>query len=235
VDVEQGLEQFCHQLRESLGGQLISVILYGGLAKGEFAPGSSDVNVMVVLTESTVSILDRLAPALEQARRDIRLSLLLLTEKDLAAAAEVFSIKFLDVQRYHRVLWGKDVASQLSVTQERLRRQCAREIMNLQLRLRQFYLQRLRRPELIEGTLKGAISSFVTTLSVLLELKTGEIGSTKAAVAAAAGKIGLNAEVLDQLLALKRGELKPDAAGLKRLYSEFMQTVEQAARVVEAL
>lgn len=42
----KGLELLCTQLRDALGEQLVAVILYGGLAKGEYAPASSDVNVM---------------------------------------------------------------------------------------------------------------------------------------------------------------------------------------------
>src|SRR5688572_3137476 len=232
AQVKPGLDAFCQQAKEALGEQLVSVILYGGIVKGEFLPGRSDVNVMVVVKESTVELLDRLAPVLSQARRDIQLSLLLLTPKDLPPAADVFSTKFLDIQRYHQVLFGADAASELNVTPERLRRQCAREIMNLQLRLRQFYLQRMRRPEMIENTLKALIAPFLTTLSVLLELNTGQTAATKAATASSAAKLGLNAQVLDRLLALKRGEYKPDGGELKQLYAQFMETVEAAARAV---
>ena len=209
-DLADALDGFCRKLQRALGEQLISVILYGGVAKGEFVPGSSDVNVMMVIRDSTVELLERISPILDQARRDIHLSLLLLTERDLAPATEVFSTKFQDIQRYHIVLFGTDAAGQINVTQERLRRQCAREIMNLQLRLRQFYLQRMRRPEMIENTLKAVISPFLTTLSVLLELSTGEGTATKVATVASASKLGLDPHVLERMLGLKRGEIKPD-------------------------
>lgn len=62
--VEEGLHQLCEQLRETLGEQLVSVILYGGLTKGEYTPRSSDVNVLIVLQEVNVAVLDHVVLSL---------------------------------------------------------------------------------------------------------------------------------------------------------------------------
>ena len=51
--IRHGLTRFCTQLTAALGDQLLAVVLYGGLAKGEFTPGNSDVNVLVVLRSAT--------------------------------------------------------------------------------------------------------------------------------------------------------------------------------------
>ena len=52
AEVGEGLERFCRNLRDALGDDLISVVLYGGLAKGEYAQASSNVNVVVVVQEA---------------------------------------------------------------------------------------------------------------------------------------------------------------------------------------
>lgn len=233
--VEAALQQFCSALHAALGDQLLSVLLYGGLAKGEFIAQSSDVNVLVVLRQVTVDLLDRMIPAIDQARLEIRLSLLTLAQSDLEVSSDVFPTKFLDIQRHHRLLFGQQVLGKLEITRDRLRRQCAREIQNLLLRLRQFYLQRSRRPELIEGTLKRVLSPFLANLATVVELKTGAAPSSKADVIQAAPGLGVNEAIVRDLLSLKRGELKPDAAGLRRLYADFLAAVEASARVVEAL
>ena len=231
----QSLERFSIAVRESLGDQVVALILYGGLAKGEFTPGRSDVNVMLVLQSVTVASLDKLAPLLDQARAEFQLALFTLAEEDLRIAADVFPIKFMDIRRAHRVLWGREVLAAMDLSRDRLRRQCARDIENLLLRLRHSYLQRSSRPELIEGTLNRAVSSLLTSLGVVLELKTGVAPKNKAAVVGAADQLGLNSQVFRDLLALKRGELKPGAAELKRLFADFLQTVQQAARIVDQL
>jgi hypothetical protein len=233
--VQEGQARLCAQLVEALRDQLVSVILYGGLAKGEYIPDTSNVNVMIVLDEVTVAALDKAAPIIQGGVRDFRLAALLLCESDLRYSIEVFPIKFLDMQRYHRVLWGKDVLADLTIARDHVRFRCAQEITNLLLRLRQFYLQRAHRPELIESTLTRAISSFLTSLNTLTELKTGQAATTKPAIIEAAERIGLHAQPLREVFALKRGQLKPDTEELKRLYDRFMMTVQQAAALVDTV
>lgn len=233
--VQEGQARLCGQLLEVLGKQLVAVVLYGGLAKGEYVPETSDVNVMIVLDEVTVSSLDKAAPIIQGGVRDFRLSAMLLSETDLRRSTEVFPVKFLDMQRHHRVLWGKDVFADLTIARDYVRLRCAQEITNLLLRLRQFYVQRAHRPELIESTLTRAISSFLTSLNTLVELKTGREAPTKSAVIDAAESIGLDGGPLRDVFALKRGELKPDTDELKRLYDLFMMTVQQAAALVDTV
>ncbi len=233
--VQEGLARFCAQLQKALGRQLVSVVAYGGLAKGEYIPDTSDVNVMVVLTDITVETLDKAAPIIQGGERDFRLAALLLSQNDLNGSVDVFPIKFLDMQRHHRLLWGKDILAGLSIARGYLRLRCEQEIKNLMLRLRQFYVQRAHRPELIEKTLTKALSSLLTSLNVLVELKTGQTATTKPAIIDAAEKIGLDCRTLREVFALKRGDLKPTAAQLKRLYDYFTMTVQQAAALVDAL
>ena len=234
VSVREGLEHFCNQLRNALGEQLVSVVLYGGLTKGEYAHQGSDVNVMVVLNSVTVELLDKVVAPVQQGVRDFRLAIMLLSENDLRRTTNVFPIKFLDMQQHHHVLWGKEVFTDLRVGKDHLRFRCEQEIKNLLLRLRQFYLERAHRSELIEATLTGAVSSFLASLRALLILKTGDAPTGKDAIAAAgARELGLDDKPLQDVLALKSGTYKPDAAEQKRLYNAFMGAVEKAADIVE--
>ena len=235
ASIEQGLMRLCGLMQEALGGHLLSIVLYGGLAKGEYVSDASNVNVMVVLDEVTVEALDKVAPIIQGGVRDFRLAVLVLSEDDLRRSTGVFPVKFLDMQRHHRVLWGKEVLTDLNIAHDHLRLRCEQEMKNLLLRLRQFYLQRAHLPELIEGTLTRSLSSLLTSLNVLVELKTGQTASSKRAVIEAAEGIGLDCRALKDVLAIKRGELKLDAAELKRLYDAFMKSVQQATALVDTL
>ena len=59
--VRDGLDRFTKQLANASGESLSSLVLYGGVARGEYAPNSSDVNVMIVFRGVDVSLLDRIA------------------------------------------------------------------------------------------------------------------------------------------------------------------------------
>ena len=152
--VNASLERFGTELAAVAGDSLVSLVLYGGVATSEYLPGTSDVNVMAVFTTVDVPLLDRMANVVTQAQREFGLALMILDEQDIPTCAEVFPIKFRNIQRHHRMLRGKEVLGQFEITRERLKRQCTRQIQNMQLRLRQFYLQRSHWPERIEDTLE---------------------------------------------------------------------------------
>ncbi len=101
--------------------------------------------------------------------------------------------------------------------------------------MRQFYVQRAHRPELIESTLTRAISSFLTSLNTLVELTTGQAAQNKSLVIESAERIGLDGETLRKVFALKRSELQPDTDELKQLYDGFMMTVQNASALLEKL
>src|SRR4051794_17505265 len=103
------LETFTGELRSALGEQLLSALVFGGVAKGHYDPALSDVNVLLVLRSVTLARLDAIASAAASAARQIQLRLMTLGEADLGDSAEVFSTKFLDIQRHHLLLTGRDV------------------------------------------------------------------------------------------------------------------------------
>ena len=129
--VQVGVERFCDDLQQALGDQLVSIALYGGLARGEYAATTSDVNIMVVLRDVSIGLLDRIAESVEQGRRVFRLAVLVLSEEDLRRSTDVFPVKFLDMQRRHRILYGRDVFADLTVSREHLRLRCEQELKNL--------------------------------------------------------------------------------------------------------
>ena len=229
------LERLCSQLAEALKENLVSVVLYGGLARGEFNAKSSDLNLLLVAREIGTTQLDAMELPLREARRERLLNLMVLTVEDLEDSAEVFSGKFLDIQRNHRVLCGEEVIRGLVIPRERLKRQCLRELMNLQLRLRAAFLQAGQRPEAIEGTLQRSVSTLLGNLRVLAELKTGQPVGTNAGIIGQAASLGLDGAVLKDLLALRRRELKPETAALIKLYDAMMQQVDRARHEVEKL
>jgi predicted nucleotidyltransferase len=232
--VREGLTKLCGQLQDALGERLIAVVLHGGLARGEYAPHSSDVNVMLVLREATVEELDMAMSPVRQGMRDFRLSVMVVTEEGLRRSTDVFPIKFLDMQKHHRVLWGKDPLADLQIDSAHLRLRCEQEIKNLLYKLRHFYLQRGSRPELIESTLGTAVSSFLRSLSVLLILRTGRSPTAKDEIAEAAiRELGLDGKPLQEALRLKSRTYIPDVTELKRLYGEFMATVQKVAEIVD--
>jgi predicted nucleotidyltransferase len=233
--VAQHLAPWCDRAKSALGDALVSLVLYGGLAKGEYVTGRSDVNLLLVLSRIDAELLDRLTPLASQGVRDFRLALFVLTEQDVVRSADVFPTKFLDIQRHHRLLWGKPVVSLLTIDREHLRLRCEQEVRNLSLRLRQLYLSRSHHPEQLAPTLKDALSSFLVAIATAVELATGKAPASKQETLKALPSLGLDPAPALVLWdkAFPKEDFSP--ADLKRLYTDFMQLVQAAADVVDRL
>jgi hypothetical protein len=135
------------------------------------------------------------------------------------------------MQRRHKVLWGIDPFAKVVVTHDHLRLRSQQELRNLLLRLRQSYVQRIDRPELLQATLNRAVSSLLVNVAVLLELKTGKGVNTKQAALEHAALLEIPVEPIQQAWALKRGELQLRDDALRQLFASFMNTVHQTAAV----
>jgi len=232
-DVRQAVDAFSERLQSSLGAALLSVVLYGGVAKGRYDPAHSDVNVMVVLREVPLESLDLVAAAAAPARREINLRLLTLAERDLADCIEVFATKFLDIRRSHALLYGADLLATLDISKERLLRQARRELVNLQLRLRQTYLDAAGRPEILEAYLQRGATTLFLNLGVLIELKTGAQHDKFTEIADAAAVIGFDADALRELRALRRErEAAPD---LHQLCDRILGQLDAALRLASTI
>jgi hypothetical protein len=227
--VTQQVKRWSNDLVAALGDSLHAVVLFGGLAKGEFVPGQSDVNLLIVFRAMNVTVLDRAAPLIRQGALEFGLAAMLVTEADLRDLADVFPTKFLDMQRQHQVLWGEDPFPKVQVARGHLLLRCEQELRNLSLRLRQSYIQRADRPELLQAVLNRAVSSLLVNVGVLLELKSGTPTATKQEALSRAEQLGIPTEPLRQAWAVKQGELKLEPAALRELFASFMDAVQQTA------
>jgi len=133
---EKQINEFVTRLREAAGDNLQSVILYGSAASGEFHPGFSNVNLLCLLRETSFSALNALAPAVKWWTRQKHHAPLLLTREELERSTDVFSIEYLDMQQHHKVLFGDDVLSALSIPMHLHRAQLEYELQEKLILLR---------------------------------------------------------------------------------------------------
>lgn len=233
--LQKGLKRFCEQMQTALGENLLNLVVYGPLVEEELAPDRRVVNMLVVLKEISLESLDQASQPVQEANRTFELAVLILSKDELYESTDVFPIKFLNMQRHHRVLFGEDVLTDLTISRKHLRLRCEQELKNLMLRLHRFYLDRNPYPEHVERTLTRAISALVQSLGVLVELKLGTVPATREEVIAKAAEIGLDAEPLKKCLALDRGTLRLNPQEMRTLYGSFMQTVHHAATLADQL
>jgi predicted nucleotidyltransferase len=150
-------------------GERYSAVLYGSGARGDFVPGRSDVNLILVAEELSPATLRALGGAFAAWRKSRLEPPLLITSAEWARATDVFPIEIADMRAGYRVLRGADPLEGVVAAPADLRQALEREFRGKLLRLRQGYAAAAGDPATL-GTL--AIRSAATMMVLLRGLLT---------------------------------------------------------------
>lgn len=233
-EAEKALAELVAQLREAAGPNLLGVALYGGLAKGRFTPGVSDVNVLIVLAEAGLERLVPLSPAITRALRESRVIPFVVTPEDLRVSARLFPGKILDMQASHRVLWGDVHLDGLAVAPEDLRLRARQEIKNTELRLRLRAVERSGDPDALWRGLMASLPKIAVTLETLLRLDGVTVPVDRPGLLRLAAKeMGIPAERMEPFTGLHRVDQRPEDERARRLYGEYLDLLADISRRVE--
>ncbi|MCE9638212.1 MAG: nucleotidyltransferase domain-containing protein [Planctomycetes bacterium] len=123
-------------LREGLGEDLRSVVLFGSAAEGRLRP-TSDVNVIVVVRAIDAPRAARVADAFRIARVAARVEAMILLKSEVRDAVREFAAKFADVLRRRRVVFGSDPFDGIQIPRDVEVRRLRQSLLNLVLRLRE--------------------------------------------------------------------------------------------------
>jgi hypothetical protein len=225
-----------HRLKEDLtkaaGPNLAGLILYGGLARGRFRPGKSDVNVVLLLHDISSATLEAITPALRAAWRAAGVDPLLLTPDEVPRVADAFPTKFLDIKNHHIVLTGADPFAQIEVTREQIRRRTEQELCNLLLRLRHTYVTTGTDSAALTRALARVARPLALQLLALLQVADQEVPAedhTAQIFYRAATAFGLEREPLARLAQL-REDTRPEG-DLTGLCHGVLTAVARAAAI----
>jgi predicted nucleotidyltransferase len=138
---ERTVAEVCDKLRSALGDKLVAVALYGSAAGSDWVAGKSDINIVAVVDSLGYEDLRAVRQHVAAWRKKRVATPLLLDRRFLRSAVDVFPMELYDIREGHRLLFGEDVFSTLSINDEHLRYQCENEARGKLLRLRELYLE----------------------------------------------------------------------------------------------
>lgn len=228
--VARVLEDFVATAREALDGDLRAIVLFGSGAEGRLR-STSDVNLIVVLSNFDRQRVDRLRDPYQAGRAIVRLECMFLLESEIPAAAEAFAGKLADVRRRRRVLFGADPFAGLAIPRSAALRQLRQLLLNLVLRLRAAYVERSLRDEQLAVVVAEAAGPLRSCAATLLELEGAPAPSAREALErvidslSAPGWERLSSELSE---ARERRELPPGEGG-----RVLFQLIDLAQRIRE--
>jgi len=183
------LSDFVQAARRCFGADLRTVVLFGSAAEGRLRP-TSDLNLLLVLRRFERSQTDEFRAHFRLARSAARAAVMFLTEPELPAAAEAFAVKFGDVARRHRILWGDDLLSALRPSRAAMKTRLTQMLLNLTLRLRERYAAEGPHEEQIALAVAEAAGPLRAAAAALCELEGVPFDSPRAALEAQIGRLG---------------------------------------------
>src|SRR5689334_15049091 len=88
--VRETLRPYLAQVQKLFGNVLEAVILYGSAAGGEYLPGKSNINLLILLAKQDTELLKQYATLHKQWRREQIVVPLFLTAAEMKSSLELF-------------------------------------------------------------------------------------------------------------------------------------------------
>jgi predicted nucleotidyltransferase len=218
---------------DRVAGAGYSAVLYGSASRGDYIPGRSDVNLMLVLDEVTTPTLRALGRAFAIWRKSTPEPPLLISRTEWTRASDAFPIEITDMRLSYQVLRGADPLQGVQVDTGDLRKALEREFRGKLLRLRQGYATFAPEPAALGKLgLESAATILVLLRGVLAALgRPVPVDSTELGTAAA-DAIGFEPE---HLLHVVRHRADREWRCGAPEFENYMNAVEQTAQFVDQL
>ena len=173
------VDTLTEELKRTFGESLISVVLYGSAAAGDHTGKRSDYNLLVIAERIDPEHLRTFSKTARKWAQAGNPPPLFCTQERLKASTDIFPIELTDIRQTNKILYGKDVVSDLMVREEHLRLELERELKGKLLQLRERYLLAADKPREVKTLLLQSLSTFLVLCRAALRLWQPEIPAKK--------------------------------------------------------
>ena len=217
-NIQRGLDEFLAAAKTAFAANLRSVVLYGSGAEGKLR-ATSDVNLLLVLSEFTREQADQMREPIRLARATIQLKVMFLLQAEISSAFHAFAQKFADVRRRHRVLFGDDPFASSSASRPDEIADLRESLLNQVLRLRAAYVLEGLREEQLALLAAEAAGPLRSCAAALLDLEGHPAASSKAALEQVASASGASADLMGQVSQARETRILPRGAAAPAVFA----------------
>lgn len=198
--VRRRLDALVGQLQDTLGDDLVGVLVHGSAARGEWREGRSDIDLVVVVRDDAPARLRAIGNALLVARFSARIEAMILMESEIDRAADVYPLLYRDIQRCNVIVAGRDPFAAVTVDNAHLRLRIEQELREAQIRLRRVVADAGDDPAALAAGVRRKVRQLRSPLRALVRLRGDACGESLADVCARVGQIfGLDTAPLTRI------------------------------------
>jgi predicted nucleotidyltransferase len=236
TDPKEIFPEFTKDYRDSYGKDLISIILYGSAASGNYIPKKSDINFLIVLSEEGINQLKKSFKTVAKWHKKKVSTPLFLSKSYITSSLDTFPIEFLNIQKSYQVVCGEDILKELTFHKSHLRLQCERELKGKLLQLRRVYLESGGKTKDLRLIIENSLTAFTSIFMALLYLKDIDPPAEKRKlISLIAQEMGVDEQVFTHLLKVKEGSEKPSAETLNALCEDYIKEVRRLSYAVDQI
>jgi hypothetical protein len=234
--VRSDVTAYCDKLVAVLGENLKAVSAYGSATGPDFIPGTSDVNLVVVVDNVGREVLTSLLDTVKWGRKRRIVAPLLLTPGYIETSLDVFPMEFLEIKESQALLLGEDFFGGLEAKPLELRLECESQLKAAVLRTRQAYLEIGLNKRGAEEVLHASLTSLIPVMRAMLRLKGEAVPRMKIDVLKAVGRVfGVDSGRLEAILKDKAGDEKIGGRQAHEVLAAYVGDIEKLAAAVDGL
>ncbi len=221
---------FIEDLRASHGANLVSVILYGSAAAGDFVPKQSDYNLLVALDEITPVELRNAHACMREWQKLGHPVPVYFTVSELQNASDVFPIEFHFMEIARKVLYGKDVLADIKISDEFLRHQTEYELRSKLIRLRRAYIPASTSVERLVDLMADSLSNFASIFRAVLLLHGFTPPATKHEILAlTVQELNIAGTAFEAIFNIRENNFAKSLTDVtaNELFTDYMQQIER--------
>jgi predicted nucleotidyltransferase len=224
--------EYTARLEKVFGKNLLAVILYGSAARGEYRKGASDINLLVILENSTPRTIFEAGKAARALAVKGRIETLIMTREEFLSSADVFPLEYSDIQDCRTVLYGEEKILELSVSKANLRYQLEEKLRGAVADVRTMLLVSAGSEKKLGRLLRAWPGAGGVLFRGLLRLKDAALPQDSGLLAEEAGRLyGVCVTGFSALNRFRAGK-KENALFLAE---SLLETLKALARAVDAL
>jgi predicted nucleotidyltransferase len=228
--------EFTDDYQSAYGEALETIILYGSGAKGQYKPGQSDLNFMIVLNPDGIDALHLAVPLVEKWRKRNVAVPLILTRNYIETALDTFPIEFLDMRQFHTLVHGEDLLENIAIDTEDLRRQVERELRGKLIYLRQGFLGCAADRETLRDMVASSVPAFGAIFAALLFMKGIEVPQSRSDVVQRISEnFGLEKAVLQSVLNVRGSSWRGSTVQLQELTQRYIAEIKKLVDIVDKM
>lgn len=233
---EKQISEFVDRLKQAAGDNLQSVVLYGSAASGEFHPDFSNVNLLCLMRETSFAALNALAPVVKWWTKKKHHAPLLLTREELERSTDVFSIEYLDMQQRHKLLFGEDILSTLSIPMHLHRAQLEYELREKLILLRERLLLAAGDTKAMWELTLGSVSTFATLFRhALIAMGVPPPASKREAVKVLASRLQFDPSAFEQLLDIRERKADRKQFQVAEIFANYLRAIQHVTAAVDRM